>query len=61
MLASLVSAYGGSTEIFQVFDTIALLGFVFGILFVIAGLMALVLPEGLSKDGVWSLQTGPLR
>ena len=61
LLTSLVSAYGGSAQFIQTFNTLAAPIFVFGVLLAISGLLALILPEGMSKDGTWSLQTGPLR
>lgn len=59
ILTSLVSAYGGSTELVRVYDVIAYPCFVFGIILVMGGLVAIILPEGPSKDGVWVLKTGP--
>lgn len=59
MLASWVAAYGGSTELVRMYEVFSAPVFVFGILFLLGGLVALFLPEGLSKDGVWSMQTGP--
>ena len=61
LLASLGSMYGWSSELVLVYDLIAFPVFVFGILFVVAGLLAILLPQGLSKEGTWSLQTGPFR
>ena len=61
LLASLGSMYGWSSELVQLYDLIAFPVFVFGILFVVAGLLAILLPQGLSKEGTWSLQTGPYR
>jgi len=61
LLASAVSAYDGSVELVQVYNTLAVPIFVFGIFFVLGGLLAILLPEGMTKDGTWSLQTGPLR
>ena len=59
LLTSLVSAYGSSTELVRLYDAIAGPGLVIGILFVMGGLLAILLPEGLSQDGVWILKTGP--
>jgi hypothetical protein len=59
ILTSLVSAYGGSTELVRVYDVIAYPCFVFGIILVMGGFVAIILPEGPSKDGVWILKTGP--
>jgi hypothetical protein len=61
LLTSVVSAYDASAGLVHVYDAIAVPGFVFGILFVVSGLIAVVLPEGLSQEGTWSLQTGPFR
>ncbi|MGY5856119.1 MAG: hypothetical protein RTS72_05915 [Candidatus Thorarchaeota archaeon] len=57
----MVSAESGSIELVRVYDTIAVPVFVFGFLFVLSGLLAIILPEGLSQDGTWSMQTRPLR
>ena len=59
MLTSLVSAYEGSTELVRQYDVISRPIFVFGILLVLSGLVAILLPEGLSQDGIWILKTGP--
>ena len=59
VLTSVVSAYDGSTELRSFYDAIARPVLVFGMLLVISGLVALILPEGLSQDGVWILKTGP--
>ncbi|MFX1604574.1 MAG: hypothetical protein ACFFDD_01575, partial [Promethearchaeota archaeon] len=61
MFASLVSATGGSTELLRVYNTILGPGLVIGILLVMVGFAAILLPEGLSKDGVWVLKTGPIQ
>jgi hypothetical protein len=59
IFTSLVSAYEGSTELVRQYDVLARPIFVFGILLVMSGLVAILLPEGLSQDGVWILKTGP--
>ena len=61
MFVSLVSAYGGSTELLRVYDAIVGPGLVIGILLVMVGFAAILLPEGLSQDGVWVLKTGPIQ
>ena len=61
MLASLVSAESGSTDLILMYDTLAPPLLVFGFLFMVSGLLAIILPAGMSKDGTWSLQTGPYR
>jgi uncharacterized integral membrane protein len=59
LFVSVVSANDGSTELAHIYDVIARPILVFGMLFVISGLLAIVLPEGLSQDGIWILKTGP--
>ncbi|MHA2352808.1 MAG: hypothetical protein ACXAC0_06215 [Candidatus Thorarchaeota archaeon] len=61
IFASLVSAYEGSTELVRVYDVIAYPCFVFGIILVMGGFVAIILPEGPSKDGVWVFKTGPFK
>lgn len=61
LLSSLGSMYGWSSELVRVYNLVAFPVFIFGILFMLAGLFAILLPQGLSKDGTWSLQTGPYR
>jgi len=59
LLTSWVSAHNGSTELSHAYEIIAGPALICGILLFLAGLVALLLPEGLSKDGLWSMQTGP--
>ena len=62
MLTSIVSAYYGPTESARVYvryATIATPVFIFGVLLLVAGLIAILLPEGQSQDGVWIMQLGP--
>ncbi|MFW9786179.1 MAG: hypothetical protein ACFFE2_12580 [Candidatus Thorarchaeota archaeon] len=59
MLIPLVSADGSSVELVQIHNVIAGPILIFGILLILAGLIAILLPEGFSKDGFWSFQTGP--
>ncbi|MFW9868654.1 MAG: hypothetical protein ACFFFO_07070 [Candidatus Thorarchaeota archaeon] len=62
MLTSIVSAYYGPTEsarAYVQFNTIATPVVIFGVLLVVAGLIAILLPEGQPQDGVWIMQLGP--
>jgi hypothetical protein len=59
ILTSLVSAYEGSTELVRQYDVLARPIIVFSIILVLSGLVAILLPEGLSQDGIWILKTGP--
>jgi hypothetical protein len=56
---SFVAAFTGSSSLSQGYLNIAIPGFVFGVLLMIVGFAAALLPEGLSKDGLWVMQTGP--
>ena len=57
--ASLAAAYTGTSTLNQLYLNIAIPGFLVGLLFMIVGLIAVLLSEGFSKDGLWSMQTGP--
>ena len=57
----LVAAYTGSFVIVSNYGGYAILALLLGILLIVAGLIALVLPEGFSKDAVWAMRTGPFR
>jgi len=57
----LVVAYTGSLAIVSNYGGYAILALLFGILLIVAGLIALVLPDGFPKDAVWSMKTGPFR
>ncbi|MGD9395417.1 MAG: hypothetical protein PVJ05_03220 [Candidatus Thorarchaeota archaeon] len=59
MFVSLVSAYGDSTELLRVYDALVGPGLFIGILLMMIGFAAILLPEGFSQDGVWVLKTGP--
>jgi uncharacterized membrane protein YidH (DUF202 family) len=58
-LISLVSAYSGSENPMTNYQTLNLFIVVAGILMVFAGLAAVLLPEGPSKDGLWVMKLGP--
>lgn len=58
---ALVAAYTGSLAIVSNYGGYAILALFFGILLIVAGLIALVLPDGFSKDAVWSMKIGPFR
>ncbi len=57
----LVAAYTGSLVIVSNYGGYAILALLFGILLIVAGLIALVLPRGLSKDVIWAMKIGPFR
>ena len=59
VFASLAAAYTGVSTLNQFYLNIAAPGFLIGFLLMIIGLIAALLPEGLSKDGLWSMQVGP--
>jgi hypothetical protein len=56
---SLVAAYTGAAGLNQTYLDIATPGVVIGLLLMVVGLIAVLLPDGLSKDGLWIIQTGP--
>ncbi|MHA2066570.1 MAG: hypothetical protein ACXABY_19535 [Candidatus Thorarchaeota archaeon] len=57
-----IAAYVGSTTFPQFYSDFMLPGLVIGFLLAAIGFAAITSsPGNLSKDGVWSLQTGPLR
>jgi len=56
---SFVAAFTGSSSLGQAYLNATIPGFVIGVLLMTVGLAAALLPEGLSKDGLWVLQTGP--
>ena len=60
-LISIVSAYSGPVLPVVNFAYVLFLLVICGIMLMIAGIAAVLLPEGLSKDGVWSMETGPMR
>jgi len=57
----LVAAYTGSLILVSNYGGYAILALFFGILLIVAGLIALILPEGFSKDAVWAMRGGPWR
>ncbi|MHA2021951.1 MAG: hypothetical protein ACW96N_09570 [Candidatus Thorarchaeota archaeon] len=59
VFASLAAAYTGMSTLNQFYLNIAIPGFLMGFLLMIIGFIAVFLPEGLSKDGLWSMQVGP--
>lgn len=58
---SLVAAYTGAAGMNQTYLNIAIPGFVMGFLLIMVGLAAVLLPEGFSKDGLWSMKVGPYK
>ena len=56
---SLVTAYTGAAGMNQAYLDIAVPGIVIGLLLMMVGLAAVLLPEGLSKDGLWVIKVGP--
>jgi len=57
----LVAAYTGSFVIMSNYGGYAIFALFLGLLLIVAGLIALVLPEGFSKDAVWAMKIGPFR
>ncbi len=57
----LVAAYTGSLMVVSNYGGYAILALLFGILLIVAGLIALILPGGFSKDAVWAMRIGPFR
>lgn len=57
----LVAAYTGSSVIVSNYGSYAIPTLLLGIFLIVAGLIALVLPDGFSKDVVWSMKIGPFR
>ena len=57
----LVAAYTGSFVIVSNYGGYAILALLFGVLLIVAGLIALILPGGFSKDVVWAMKIGPFR
>jgi len=57
----LVAAYTGSSIIVSNYGGYAILALLFGILLIVAGLNALILPGRFSKDAVWAMRSGPFR
>lgn len=55
----IVSSYSGVETSISGFSPFALLFTVIGILLIIAGIVAIILPEGLTNDGVWIMKLGP--
>ena len=57
----LVAAYTGSLMVVSNYGGYAIFALLLGILLIVAGLIALILPEGFSKDAVWAMRIGPFR
>ena len=57
----LVAAYTGSLMVVSNYGSYAILALLFGILLIVAGLIALILPGGFSKDAVWAMRSGPFK
>ncbi len=57
----LVAAYTGSLIVVSNYGGYAILALLFGILLIVAGLIALILPGGFSKDAVWAMRSGPFK
>ena len=57
----LVAAYTGSLMVVSNYGGYAILALLLGILLIVAGLIALILPGGFSKDAVWAMRIGPFR
>ncbi len=57
----LVAAYTGSSIIVSNYVGYAILALLLGVLLIVAGLIALILPGGFSKDAVWAMRGGPWR
>ena len=57
----LVAAYTGSFVIVSNYGGYAILALLFGVLLIVIGLIALILPGGFSKDVVWAMKIGPYR
>ena len=57
----LVAAYTGSLMIVSNYGGYAIFALLLGILLIVAGLIALILPGGFSKDAVWAMRVGPWR
>jgi len=56
---SLVSSYSGAEVPISDYSGIISLIFTAELLLILAGLAAVVLPEGPSKDGIWVMMVGP--
>lgn len=60
LLISIVAAYSGLETPIASFEYIHFLLVVSGILFVLGGLAAALLPEGPSDDGIWVMKMSPI-
>jgi archaellum biogenesis protein FlaJ (TadC family) len=60
LLISVVAAYSGIGNPIASFEYLQFILVISGILMVLVGLAAVLLPEGPSKDGVWIMKMGPM-
>lgn len=60
ILISVVAAYSGIEIPLASFEFLQFILVVSGILMVLVGLAAVLLPEGPSKDGLWVMKMGPM-
>jgi hypothetical protein len=56
---SIVSSYSGTQIPASNYSSIIPLLFILGLILIVAGLTAIILPDGLSRDGVWAMKLGP--
>ena len=57
---SIVSSYSGVEIPVSSYSYLSSLITVIGIMLIIAGIVAIILPDGPSRDGVWVMKLGPL-
>ena len=55
----IVSSYSGNQIPVSNYSPIITLIFILGLILIIVGLTAMILPNGLSRDGVWVMKLGP--
>ncbi len=60
-LADSVWAMAGHPEMLQDSEGLVVPMFLIGLLFVVVGLLAYILPTGYSKETLWAWKTGPFR
>ena len=56
---SVVSSYSGTQIPTSNYSSIITLILILGLILIVAGLTAIILPDGLSRDGVWAMKLGP--